>query len=113
MAYTRGFATLRDLGNLTLDEYHAWSILFARELGHLNGRRLVGIYVPKRTKKTCVRCGKEAHVALVFRYGYSFYQEYYCLGCFDEVLSHVLSKFVVSAVDLTEKIRAFGKWGGR
>jgi len=111
MAYTRGFATLRSLGNLTLDEYHAWSIIFARALGHLNGRRLVGIYVPKKTNKTCVKCDRKARVVLVFRYGDSFYQEYYCLSCFDELLGYLLGHIVVSAVKLTEKMGMFGVWG--
>ena len=111
MAYTRGFATLRSLGNLTLDEYHAWSIIFARALGHLNGRRLVGIYVPKKTNKTCVKCDRKARVVLVFRYGDSFYQEYYCYAHFEEMLYYLLGRVVVTTVNLTKSMYTFAWWG--
>ena len=74
--------TLTDLVDLVLDERDAWSILMARAVGNLNGRRLWGFKKLKRSKKKCMYCGERAEISVVYSYREKVFSEYYCKRCF-------------------------------
>ena len=90
--YLEVFTSLRYLCGFTIDEARSWSLILARAMGHLNGRRLVGFEKLGNTSKKCGRCGKgKAVIKAVFEYRDSKYSLYYCSECWQK---RVLSLWV-------------------
>jgi len=92
--------------NLTVDERVAYSILMARANGLLDGRRIIGIEVLKRSRKRCEwdlerdqmydhplgpytperPCGKPAALRLICTYGEAKFSVYLCKRHFKRLL---------------------------
>jgi len=85
------FTNLRNLMGFTSDESHAWELILARCMRHLNGRRLYGFKRLTNTTKKCDVCGNyKADIYAVFRYGLTHYGVYYCKSCWVKTVTKLM-----------------------
>ncbi|MCD6422042.1 hypothetical protein J7L13_01680 [bacterium] len=94
------FTNIRYIFGFTFDESMSWEIILARCMGHLNGRRFLGVkLLSNNTSKKCGICGDKASLLMVFKYGAKTYGVYYCRKCYEEKVVAELYKELLRKVN--------------